>query len=145
MAKLETLHRWARFAPDIGNNRELPAGEQLVIEVATGLPKAAMSSLAEAIQQAETDEARVAALSPYVRLTGGPHTLGGQPVTSLADYYAVCAQLAGGYNLRELFASVPHFNSLAEADAVFYERRSGGTAFMPPQSVAKDDAQTGGR
>jgi hypothetical protein len=145
MATLDTLHRWARFAPDIGNNRDLPAAEQLLLEVATGLPKAALLALAESIGAATDDTGRIEALSQYIRVVGGPHALGGVEVKALADYFGVVAGLAGGYNLRELFAAVGHFNSFAEADSVFSERRSGGTAFMPPRSAAKDGDETGGR
>jgi adenylosuccinate lyase len=145
MASLDTLHRWTKFAPDIGNNRDLPAGEQLLLEVAAGLPKTALTALADALREAADDAARIEALSRYVRLVGGPHTLGGVQVATLKDYFDIVAGLAGGYNLRELFAAVGHFNSFAEADAVFSERRSGGTAFMPPRSAARDGDETGGR
>lgn len=144
MATLETLYRWAKFAPDIGNNAELPAGQQFVLEVATGLPRATLAAMAESIQSAADDDGRVAALAPYVRIHGGPHTLGGRPVATLQDYFAVIAGLAGGYNVRELFGAVAHFNSFSGADALFSERRFGGTAFMPPRSAAKDSSETDG-
>ena len=38
MADLTSLQRWVPFVPDIGSNRSLPPGKQLVLEVAASLP-----------------------------------------------------------------------------------------------------------
>lgn len=37
MANFDRLHHWERFVPHLANNRELPAREQLALEIATGL------------------------------------------------------------------------------------------------------------
>ena len=150
MADLTSLQRWVPFVPDIGSNRSLPAGKQLVLEVAASLPKEALIRFAEqtttpTLAEGETmDAARIRILSEHVRLVGGPHTLGGVEVKTLADYAAICIGLSGHYNLRELFSAVGYFNSLSSTDALFSERLSGGTAFTLHRSAARDDDETDG-
>ena len=148
MAALDLLQRWVPFVPDIGSNRALPSAQQLVLEVASGLTKEALLAFSEqtsnpTLLDGETpDAARIRLLSQHVRLTGGPHTLGGIPVTTLADYANVCIGLSGHYNLRELFSAVGYFNSFSGNDALFSERRSGGTAFTLHRSAVQDASRT---
>lgn len=40
MADLSILHRWERFAPDIGNNRQLPEADRLWLEVKSSMTRA---------------------------------------------------------------------------------------------------------
>ena len=144
MADLQLLQRWVAFVPDIGNNRALPPDQQLVLEVASSLPKEALMRFSADLQGAPADgetpdDARIRVLSQYVRLVGGPHTLGGRTVATVADYTRLCIDLSGHYNLREVFAAVGYFNSLSSTDALFSERLSGGTAFTLHRSAAQDD------
>lgn len=151
MAEFETLKRWVAFVPDIGNNRALPAAEQLCLEVAASISKEALIRFAAQLSEptladGETpDDGRIRILSEHVRLIGGPHKLAGVEVKTVDDYARACIGLAGHYNLRELFAAVGYFNSLSSADALFSERLSGGTAFMLHRSAAQDDEREGGR
>jgi hypothetical protein len=137
------LQKWHPFVPDLGNNRELPAGEQLVLEVKGGLTREEVMGHLRFIQQPETkdgeteEEARARNLSEYIRLVGS-HTIGGKPVTTFAEYLEAIRPVGDAYNLRELYAAVAYFNSLQAGDALFSERRSGGTAFTPPRSAAQD-------
>ena len=145
MANLDSLQRWVAFVPDIGNNRALPPEQQLVLEVVSSLSKEALLQFSEDLKappkEGETaDEARIRVLTQHVRLVGGPHSLGGHVVSTLAEYVRVCINLAGHYNLRELFAAVGYFNSFSSTDALFSERLSGGTAFTLHRSAAQDES-----
>ena len=148
--EMPSLSRWLAFVPDIGNNREQPPADQLVLEVAASVTREALLRFSEQIKEpilaeGETaDDGRLRVLSEFVRMKGGPHTLGGVVVKTMSDYARVCIGLSGHYNLRELFAAVGYFNSLSAADALFSERLSGGTAFMLHQSAAQGASQTDG-
>lgn len=141
MADIGALNRWTPFVPDIGNNRDLPAEQQFVLEVASGLPKETLlafsAAIAAAPDEGETkDDHAIKELAKHVRVVGGPHTLGGKEIKDLPDYARLCLTLNGNYNLRELFAAVGYFNSISGDDALFSERRSGGTAFMLHRNAA---------
>jgi hypothetical protein len=141
MARLETQARWVRFAPDIGNNRELAAGEQLLLEVQAGLTREEMLAFAADIKAAgdgqdDKSEAIVAVLARHVRLVGANHRIGGRDINNVGDYAKLCNDIPDQLNMRELFGCVAHFNSLAGGEALFSERRSGGTAFTPPRRAA---------
>lgn len=141
MANL-SLRRWVQFVPDIGNNRSLPREEQVLLEVAASLTKEELIHLREqmkepTLKEGEThDDASIRVMSEFIRLANGPHTLGGLEVKDIGDYARVCLKMTDQYNLRELFSAVGYFNSLAGGDALFSERRSGGTAFTLPGQIA---------
>ncbi len=50
MANLQTK-RWQRYVPDIGDNRDLPDGERLELEVRTGLTRAELRAFVEAMAE----------------------------------------------------------------------------------------------
>lgn len=52
MANLSRRWSWKKWAPDIGENRELPGGPVLFLELATGLTGAQMRELGEALGKA---------------------------------------------------------------------------------------------
>ncbi len=178
MANLTRRYSFKKWAPDIGENRELPGGPVLFLEIATGLSQAQMEAIAEQLKAARSVElakpdlaalpegernaaARAAlqgyiealcgvmvdALSPYVRVHGGPHTVDGQPLATLADFLRLTAQSADmGVNARaELEAAVATFNSMEGPDELFSLRRSGGTASTPPPSAASKDSEMAAR
>lgn len=174
MANLKRRHAFKRWAPDIGENRELeePA---LYLEIATGLTQDQLrEAMAVIVQGAEPQpplpdglegealEAAlkernaadlaahravlVSALGPYVRVHGGPHTVDGLPLATLADYF-VLVQGAADYGsgaIRELLAALRSFNSFTGADELFSLRRSGGSASTAGRSVVKDEPKTEG-
>lgn len=146
MANLETLHQWRRFAPDIGNNRDLEPEQQLLLEVKVGLSFKELGEYQAALKPAakEGHEAMLRLMRDYVRVVGGPHTIGGEQVATLDDYWSAISKYATGA-LIELTTAVPHFNSVSEIQAHFAERRSGGTASTPPRSAAKKDEKTAGQ
>lgn len=160
MAELKRRTRWKRWAPDVGENRELEGGPVLFLELAVDLTPAQLSEAIERIRNwdsegvASIDEvharvgaAYVEALTPYVRVHGGPHTVDGQPLATLADYVALVQQSAsrGVDQLRELTAALTSFNSMAGPDELFSLRRSGGARSTDAQSTAKADAGTAAR
>jgi len=124
MANLKRTYRWEKWAPNLGDNRELPEAERLHLELATGLTAAKLSEVAKALRlvaeekfqapakdtPAESLEAAVrsaaddmlarqrrvivAALSDVVRVRGGPHHVDGKVLTSLEDYVALAQGFA---------------------------------------------------
>lgn len=159
MANLKSRIRWKKWAPDVGENRSLDGGPVLFLELATDLTAAQLEAVAEQLvaagEKVETmDELRAAmvarfraALEPYVRVHGGPHTVDGQPLATLADYLALVTQGAGlgADHLRELHAALLSFNSVTGPDELFSLRSSGGARSTGVQRPAKADAQTDAR
>lgn len=130
------------------------------------VPEVDFSDLEAAFAAAETPEAKQAidkqstarmlevlcsvrtkAFEPYVRIVGGPHTINGQPLTTVHDYIAFAQSCRDGGTLMvgELLAALRAFNSLTGHNEVFSQRRSGGSAGTGTPSVVKDSAPTGGR
>lgn len=147
MANL-TTKRWERYVPDLGNNRELPEGERLELEVATGLTAAEMQALAEATRGAAGDDALqvlAGVLEPHVRVRGGPHTINDAEVRTLGDYLKAVASLADGYNVAEVTTALVRANTLTRDDELFSQRQSGGWVSTPRRAAAKQDVKTAGR
>lgn len=149
MANLSRRTRWKKWAPDIGDNRELieawnAADEEgpcpgLFLELAVDLTPAQLSEAADRLRssvdvhtmdefRAEMRKSYNEALGPHVRVHGGPHTVDGQPLATLDDYLALvtASASAGAEQLRELMAAVVSFNSLRGPDELFSLPRSGG-------------------
>lgn len=143
MANLQTLQQWRAFAPDIGNNLELPAGEQFLLEVAVGLSFQELAEYQTSLKSTPPGDLPEI-LTKYVRVIGGPHTLAREPISSVADLWALLMKHAAPA-IFEITTAVPHFNSVPETRALFFERRSGGSAFTPPRSAAKKDEKTAER
>lgn len=142
MANLTRTYRWERFAPDIGDNLELPEGERLELEVASGLTGEQLAAHLDALRTSTADvepaalpEAFSKVLSPYVRLVGS-HTIDGRPVTTLQEYLGVVMSMAGIYNVRELASVVSQFNSVEGTSELFSKRRSGGSRTTRAPSAA---------
>lgn len=147
MANL-TTKRWERYVPDLGDNRELPEGERLELEVATGLTSAEMQALAEATRGTTGDDALAAlalVLEPYVRVRGGPHTINGADVRTLGDYLKAVAALSDGFSVSEVTTALVRANTLTRDDEVFLVRQSGGWVSTPRRAAANADVKTVGR
>lgn len=158
MANLTRRFRWKKWAPDLGENRELPE-PVLYLELATDLTAAQLEEVGERLTRkgetvATMDELRAAmrarfveALGPYVRVHGGPHTVDGQPLATFEDYVALVQQAAGAgaAQLRELQAAVLAFNSISGPDELFSLRSSGGARSTGGQRPAQDDEKTDAR
>ena len=152
MANLTRLFRWERFAPNIGDNLELPEEERLHLEVASGLTREQMLNLSAAVKAVDwTDRATVARqyaelYAPYVRLVG-KHTVDGAPLETLEQLFALALTQAdaGLYVLREVMVTLMEFNSLEGSLKLFSARRSGGGPGTASRSAAKGSEQTEGR
>lgn len=172
MANLKRRHAFKRWAPDIGENRDLPE-PALYLEVAVGLTAETLNSVLSALaapikpppplDKSLTGEALIAALkarteanllglrqhyakalAPYVRVFGGPHTVDGMRLETLEDYFAL-VQAANDYGaeaIKELIAALRTFNSFSGSDELFSLRRSGGLGSTATQSVEKVEPQT---
>jgi len=87
------------------------------------------------------------ALGEYVRIVGGPHTVDGRPVATLADYIGLVQESEdmGVAQLLDLRATLEAHNSISGGDELFSLRRSGGRASTGGPSVVKDEGLTGAR
>lgn len=151
MADLKRRTRWKRWAPDIGENREIEGGPVLFLELATDLTPAQLQEMAA--QLAERGEPVTtrsdlvaalcsrysAALGPYVRVHDGPHTVDGQPLATFDDYLALVTQGAGFgvQQLNELQLALVRFNSIEGPDELFSPRLSGGARTTGAQRTGK--------
>lgn len=160
MANLTRRHAFRKWAPDIGENRELEGGPVLWLEVATGMTGEQLSSMSARLARVSedvaglstTEEVKAAlktsfvdALGPYVRVVGGPHQVDGATLATFDDYVGIVQAQAdfGQLALKDLVATVTRFNSFAGPDELFLQRRSGGLASTGAQGVVKDSAPTG--
>lgn len=156
MATLKSRIRWKKWAPDLGENRTLPEGPALYLELATDLTAQQLDEVGERLtakgEPVRTREELVAgmrarfgeALGPYVRVHGGPHTVDGQPLATLDDYLALVTQSAGcgASQLRELHAALVAFNSVTGPDELFSLPRSGGVRTTGARSNDAADSPT---
>ena len=155
MANLTRRTRYKRWAPDVGENRELEGGPVLFLELAVDLTPAQLSEMRAIIATIHGDSmdefresakaAYLAALGPYVRIHGGPHTVDGLPLATLEDYLSlVTLSASGGLDqLRELMAAFTSFNSATGPDELFSLRRSGGVRSTDARSNEKAANPTG--
>ena len=159
MANLKRRHTYRRWAPDLGENRELEGGPALWLDVATGLTaqqlsdartrfaesQAATSTLneAEPIKEA-IRKGFVEAFGAYIRVVDGPHTVDGATLATLDDYVRIVQgqQDFGQLALKDLVGALTRFNSFAGPDELFLQRRSGGLASTGGQSVVKETPRT---
>jgi len=174
MANLKRRHAFKRWAPDIGENRDLdePA---IWFELATGLtddqlcevrevlgrpiepqPKVPAELKGDALTEffkarIETSKANVRArmtdaLGPYVRIAGGPHSIDGSPLVTLEDYLCIVQRQAdfGSLAMKDLLAAHRAFNNFGGGDELFLLRRSGSSASTAAPSVVKVEPKTDG-
>jgi len=155
VATLTRLWQWQKFVPDLGDNKEQPS--PFYLEVAAGLTvgerQALAATLAGALaplSETEDYEAGVAlfakqaaeALAPFVRLGKEPLEAGGKPIDSLEAYLGLVARLPGLLHWGELTEAVRTANSLEGLQALFSERRSGGSGGTRGPSVVKGESET---
>lgn len=152
MAELKRRTRWKRWAPDLGENRELEDGPVLFLELATDLTPAQLTELAAVLAErgepttsreglVEALKARyVAALGSYVRVHDGPHTVDGAPLATFDDYLSLVTASAGLgiQQLADLQLALVRFNSIEGPDELFLPRLSGGARTTGAQRAAKD-------
>ena len=156
MADLKRRHTFKRWAPDIGENRELDGGPVIFLEIATGLTadqlKEATTALTEMKRGETADELRenikaafVEALTPFVRVHGGPHTVDGLPLATFDDYVALTQRSIdmGRRALNDVWQVLVEFNRFGGGnDELFLPRRFGGSASTGGPSVVKNTAPT---
>lgn len=165
MADLKRRHTWKKWAPDVGENRELPQ-PALYLELATGITAEQLLTVSETLRgltelrlsddeslspkerveqvRAKMRAVYVEALGPFVRVHDGPHTVDGQPLATFEDYVALVMQRAdwGVLELGGLRAALDSFNSIAGPDELFSPRRSGGARTTRAQSVERAGSKT---
>lgn len=174
MANLTRKFSWKRWAPDIGENRELEGGPVLFLEVATGLTPKQLAAVSEQLaatrgvkygtaavaESMSADELSAAfegtrtaylsevrgimsaALSPFVRVADGPHTVDGETLATLDDYLGLVQQRAdmGLEATSDLMAAFISFNSMTGPDELFSRRSSGGVRSTDAQRTARKTA-----
>lgn len=152
MATLTRRTRWEPYAPNLGDNLELPEAERLTLEVATGLTKQQLLDLGAATRELKWGDGEtlltnfVNLLGPYVRVVG-THTIEGKPVTTLAELLALVVESpsASSYFLLEVTGQLMEANSVSGGLRLFSLRRSGGGATTAAQSAAKTENPTAGQ
>lgn len=167
MANLSRRTRWKRWAPDLGDNRDIidawEAGGRrgpspgLYLELAVDLTAEQLAAVSERLAllrdggwdsmdalRTGTRTAFLEALGPHVRVHGGPHTVDGQPLATLEDYLLLVQQAAnmGAEQTSDLLAALYAFNSVTGADELFSRRSSGGARTTDAQRPAKVDETT---
>ena len=131
-----TLWRWEEYAPDFGNNREVPRAEQFRLRVKAGISKARFTRFLEEKERTSADDWD-AALSDLVEVAQ-PVTLDGVEVKTLKDYLSIALEQRNGQMLLELVGAVTYFNSIAGARSFGSGRASGGGSSMS-RSPGKTD------
>lgn len=152
MANLTRRTRWAPYAPNLGDNLELPEAERLTLEVATGLTKQQLLDFSAATRELKWGDGEAllanftALLEPYVRVVG-EHTIEGMPVKTLAELLALVVESpsAASYFLMEAMGQLMEANSISGGLRLFSLRRSGGGAITAGQSAAKTENPTAGQ
>lgn len=129
--KLELTQR-ERYFPDIGNNRALPVGERVWLEVERGLStrqrEGFARQLAEVFATVETEgftHRLAAVLSLHVRFGTEPLRHEGGEVKTLEEYVALVFDLGNQRYTDDLLGLVRRANSFGKQDADFFERPSG--------------------
>lgn len=151
MANLTRTHKWLRYVPDIGDNRELPA--PFYLEVASGLTKVELSEYHEAFgawaqEKCASEEAFLDSvlrlLAPLVRMGTEPLLVRGRPVPTLRDFLALAMDVMGESPVLEVLKAVRDYNTLGGPKVLFSALPSGGTAGIPTPSTERAGASTGG-
>lgn len=151
MAELTRTHRWLRYVPDLGDNRELPA--PFYLEVASGLTKVQLVEYHEALaawsKVKHEPEAFAAAttelLAPYVRMGREPLSVQGKPVEDLGAYVALGMEVMGESPVLELLRVVREYNELGGPKVLFSAPPSGGTSSTPATSTGRAGEPTAPR
>ena len=104
-------------------------------------PAEAHEVVKSAVEQLKTEQRRIycEALSPFVRVCDGPHTVDGQPLATLDDYVKLLQEREdqGTAALVELREALDSFNSISGADELFSLRSSGGARSTDARRTAK--------
>lgn len=160
LKRRSTFRRWA---PDIGENRDLPT-PGLYFELATGLGMEDIIAIRQRLSQSVEVPEEVAleqklqalkdgvlkrwleALGSHVRIVGGPHSIAGRPLESLEDYVRIVMDQAdlGGLAMGDLRDALLSFNTFSGGDELFLQRRSGSSASTAAPSVVKEEPKTDG-
>ena len=168
MADIDGLHRWERFAPDVGDNRQRPETGRLWLEIKSSATRLELLAFERALKElhrlraakvkeylatahsetataeAFTNDLEAIVLAGYAAALEpmarlvGKHTLSGAPVATLAEYVAAISALSDGYNVLELVAAVKEANSVGGSTELFSGRRSGGWVGTLAPSSAED-------
>lgn len=146
MPSFDSLARWARYEPSLGNNLELPPGERFYLRVCAGLTIEEHRALTERLEAGHGDGEAVAKnLKGVIELGDEPLMVRGKRVETLADYLELAAKQRGSDLLAELFAVLHRYNSLEGQAELFSARLSGGaptTRRAPQAAVAHSGSET---
>lgn len=164
MADLKRTFHWERFAPNFGDNLELPEAERISLDLATGLSTldlAAFHGALEKVQKLAPPQAVVTlegeapptlevviervirpramllaeAWAPFVRLVG-QHSVNGKPLAGLGDYLFFALSQAGIYNVFEILKAVDRLNTLGGTKELFSDAASGGSSSTEGRKTA---------
>lgn len=151
-----SLTRWVRYEPTLPGNLDLPDGKRFYLELLSGMTKAQLFAMNEALKtrvrlgldgkprmptpgEEEEDVCRLAEVAAgVIRLGSEPLTIDGVEVKELVDYLRPVRQQMAEYWFDELFGRLLEINRTEGMKAVFSVRPSGGSSGTPdPSSASK--------
>jgi hypothetical protein len=145
MPSFETLARWERYEPSLGNNLSLPEKERFYLRICAGLTLDEYLAMTDRLQVVRGAKDTAAALAGIVELGDEPLRVRGQKVETLEAYVELAASQVGQDLLMELIAKVTRLNSIGGAQELFSERLSGGsrtTSRAPKTADARSGSAT---
>lgn len=144
MASFDSLARWEKYVPTLGNNHEL--SQPFYLRVAAGLTIEELRGLRErvdALTAGATAAQTSAVFAGVVQMGGEPLVVDGAPVDTLEKYLELVAHQRGGDLLGELLSTLFHLNSTAGAQELFSARLSGGSRTTRPSAPETADTRSG--
>lgn len=127
MPKFDSIARWERYEPAIGNNQALPPKERFYLEISTGLSTTAYVEFFERLVDSKNTDLP-ALLEGVVRMGKEPLWVEGKHIATLADYVDLAMRQPGLNLFAELIEALKWHNSVEGEKELFSERLSGGSA-----------------
>lgn len=141
MAAFETLARWEKYVPALGNNATLE--RPFYLRLAAGLTLEEFRGLNERLQHMPPTPAGMAeALKGCVELGAEPLVVGQKTIATVEEYLTLIANQRGGELAMELVGTLTRLNSTEGARELFSARLSGGSR-TTPHAPETADAHSG--
>lgn len=137
MASFDTLARWERYVPTLGDNatRERP----FYLRLAAGLTLEEFRALNERLQSMQhTPEGMAEALKGCVEMGAEPLMVGKKTIATVEEYLALIAPQRNGELAMELVGTLTRLNSTEGARELFSARLSGGSRTTAPAPETAD-------
>lgn len=144
MASFDSISRWERYVPTLGNNRELE--QPFFLRVKASMTRPEYEAFESRLKEAPaTAEGFATVFAGLVELGAEPLNVNGKPIDSIPAYLELACEQPSGELLMELTGAVRYHNSVTGAREAFFARLSGGSAFTaraPGAAGAADGSRT---